>query len=246
MRNFLKQEEASKLLGVIEDPRDRLYVALGLYLGPRHSETATIRWADILNELGQPVSKFKLYAKKQKKMREILVPDAMKEVILSCYGDQPMNHLCCPSKWRGYISGKDTLTSQAGRDLLAKYYKKAGIKNVQAGTHVLRRTFGRRFYQSNGATPHALIMLQKYFEHSSVEQTMQYIGLTQEELAEMAGKVSYELNPNTAAVQFLSSNSAMDLALFLKEVDIPVDIPELLNDYAQKKGRSYNFDFLCS
>jgi integrase len=244
-RNFLYPEEASKLLDCITDKRDRMYVALGLYLGTRHNESAQVKWSDLLDG-GNVVKQFRLHCSKQKKWRRIKISPEMKEVIEFCYEGQPLTWLCVPSNWRGATEGKDQITSQAGRNLLEKYYKLAGIdaEKVEPGTHALRRTFGKNFFQSNGADFEALQMLSKYLDHANTDVTTRYIGLLDEDFARMSARVSYKMDPNSAAVRFLIEQSSHKLALFLRDrVD---DLPELLKEFSSEQGKEFDYSFLCS
>jgi integrase len=62
------------------------------------------------------------------------------------------------------------------------------LKNEFAGyaqnlsTHSLRKSFGRRVYDSNNKSEHALILLSDMFCHASIAMTRRYLGLRQEEI----------------------------------------------------------------
>ncbi len=59
--------------------------------------------------------------------------------------------------------------------ILKKACKKAGV-DINFGTHTLRKTFGYHFYLQFKDVKY----LQKLFNHSSVQTTLNYIGLKQE------------------------------------------------------------------
>lgn len=50
-------------------------------------------------------------------------------------------------------------------------------------THSLRKSFGRRVYEMNGRSEHALVLLSDIFGHSNLSITRRYLGLRKEEIA---------------------------------------------------------------
>jgi site-specific recombinase XerD len=56
------------------------------------------------------------------------------------------------------------------------------VNPTKIGTHTLRKTFGRRFYELHKNKSEALIHLGYYFNHSDTNTTKIYIGVTQEEI----------------------------------------------------------------
>ena len=52
-------------------------------------------------------------------------------------------------------------------------------------SHSLRKTFGRRVYETFGETEKALVMLSKIYNHSSVGITRTYLDITQEEIEDL-------------------------------------------------------------
>jgi integrase len=54
-------------------------------------------------------------------------------------------------------------------------------KNENISTHSLRKTFGRRVYDMNNQSEHALTLLSDIFSHSNIQITRIYLGLKQEE-----------------------------------------------------------------
>ncbi|MBR2069185.1 MAG: site-specific integrase [Candidatus Gastranaerophilales bacterium] len=62
-------------------------------------------------------------------------------------------------------------------NIIKKACKKAGIEEC-VGTHTMRKTFGYHHYQRYNN----IAMLQKMFNHSSMEITLRYIGIEQEQI----------------------------------------------------------------
>lgn len=55
---------------------------------------------------------------------------------------------------------------------------------ARVATHTLRKTFGYHQMVMSGNDPRKLLLLQKIFGHSSAAQTLDYIGITSEEIAD--------------------------------------------------------------
>lgn len=67
--------------------------------------------------------------------------------------------------------------------ILKRIIKAVGLQDeVHASTHMLRKTFGYHFYMQNRHDPRGLKKLQKVFNHSSEATTLEYIGITGEEI----------------------------------------------------------------
>ena len=67
--------------------------------------------------------------------------------------------------------------------LLKKIKKKYHLKVEHFSTHTMRKTFGRKVYESSGNdAAMALMRLSELFNHSSPKITKVYLGIRQEEL----------------------------------------------------------------
>lgn len=62
--------------------------------------------------------------------------------------------------------------------------------NYKVSTHTLRKTFGYHQMVMSGNDPRKLMLLQKIFGHSSSMQTLQYIGITKEEIQDAYMKLN--------------------------------------------------------
>ena len=56
------------------------------------------------------------------------------------------------------------------------------LKIKHFSTHSLRKTFGRKVFESSDNAELALVKLMELFKHSSVSITKRYLGLRQEEI----------------------------------------------------------------
>lgn len=87
------------------------------------------------------------------------------------------------SKPEIFISQKGSIFSSQQINRKLKQVFKAKGKNISS--HSLRKTFGRRVYETFGETEKALVMLSKIYNHSSVGITRTYLDITQEEIEDI-------------------------------------------------------------
>ena len=62
----------------------------------------------------------------------------------------------------------------------------AGIP-YNVGSHTMRKTFSRIWYENNKSNPNAIYVLQKMLGHKSIESTLHYICVAKEESRKFAG-----------------------------------------------------------
>jgi integrase len=80
-----------------------------------------------------------------------------------------------------FKSQKDTVFSpQQINRKIKKHFKQPKDKNYSS--HSLRKSFGRRVYENNNQSEHALMKLSELYNHSSLKITRGYLDITQEEL----------------------------------------------------------------
>lgn len=75
------------------------------------------------------------------------------------------------------------ISKQAVDSMLKGISKDLGLGNRMA-THSLRKTFAYHQMVMSGNDPRKLLLLQKMFGHSTAAQTLDYIGITSEEIDE--------------------------------------------------------------
>ena len=75
------------------------------------------------------------------------------------------------------------ISKQAVDLMLKGIAKDLGLGNRMA-THTLRKTFAYHQMVMSGNDPRKLLLLQKIFGHSTAAQTLDYIGITSEEIDE--------------------------------------------------------------
>lgn len=74
------------------------------------------------------------------------------------------------------------LTLKGVNKMLKQLALDCKLPQMNMSTHTLRKTFGYHMYMDNIKDPRCLRKLQKIFQHSSAAQTLDYIGITNEEI----------------------------------------------------------------
>ena len=153
-----------------------LLIGCGAFFGLRISDLLGLTWNMVLSDT------FTITEKKTKKKRTIKVNENFQKHIADCYKAMAIkdrNDYCFKSK-------KGTIFSVQRINVKFKYIKvKYGVKINNFSTHTLRKTFGRKVFESAGEQSEmALVKLMELFNHSSVAITKRYLGIRQQELME--------------------------------------------------------------
>lgn len=153
-----------------------LLIGCGAFFGLRISDLLGLTWEMVLSDT------FTITEKKTKKKRTIKVNENFQKHIADCYKAMAIkdrNDYCFKSK-------KGTIFSVQRINVKFKYIKvKYGVKINNFSTHTLRKTFGRKVFESAGEQSEmALVKLMELFNHSSVAITKRYLGIRQQELME--------------------------------------------------------------
>lgn len=164
LMNELKKEKDISILMV---------VALGSYLGLRYSDMIRLTWNDIINK-----DVLIIEEQKTKKVKQITINPDLRAIVESIH-QQKKSELIIVNKF-----GKPLSIQYINRRLKQiKYKYRLKIQNISV--HSFRKSFGRRVYENNYRSEHALILLSDLFNHSSVAITRRYLGLRQEEIADV-------------------------------------------------------------
>ena len=151
-----------------------LLIALGCFTGLRISDILSLRWKQILG-----ADEFTVIEKKTGKVRTIRLNPQLQQHIKECYEHINPVGINAPI----LISQKGTIfTVQRINIILKEVKKKYRLKIKNFSCHSLRKTFGRKVFESSENAELALVKLMELFNHSSVTITKRYLGLRQEEL----------------------------------------------------------------
>lgn len=148
----------------------QLIIAAGCYLGVRGSDLLSLRWKDLVNKKTWSIEE----GKTEKKRSLSLNPDLIKIASASYRVVDPFSMelpLICNKDCRQVLIG------ELNR-IIKITFDKYSIKTVNPSSHTLRKTFGKRVYETMGSTEAALVLISKIFNHSSTAVTKDYIGIT--------------------------------------------------------------------
>lgn len=157
------------------DYRMSLLIGCGSFFGLRISDLRTLTWDMILSD-----DKFVLNEKKTGKRREVRINRDFQKHIRDCHDALQITN----DNEKCFLSHKKMVYStQRINVLLKKIKKKYHLKVEHFSTHTMRKTFGRKVYESSGNdAAMALMRLSEIFNHSSPKITKVYLGIRQEEL----------------------------------------------------------------
>ena len=177
--DHLSYEEYLRLLDCLH--KDKLYkwemyAMLSFCTACRASDVTQFRWRDIMN-----VSYICITEKKTKKTREVLINPSVQKKFHELYellGRPDMKDYVLPNS----ASGDTPITIQhINRKLkVFKYTYHLDIQHFS--THTFRKTFGRYVYDSNNHSAESLLLLNTILNHSDINVTKTYIGITQDEI----------------------------------------------------------------
>ena len=148
--------------------RNRLIFAIGINSGLRVSDILGLNVCDVIDK-----SYIEIHEKKTGKYKRFPLNKKLCWLIKE-YTDGMVN------------SDKPLFTGKKRRRLdrsqvyrfLNEACKAVGIKDINIGTHTMRKSFGYFFYKQYND----LVLLQKILNHSSPSITLRYIGIAQDEI----------------------------------------------------------------
>lgn len=184
--DHLPYDEFTRLLDCLHNDgeyRWEMYARLSFCTACRASDTLRFRWKDILG-----VSSVTIVEQKTGKARKIPFNPSVQKSF-----DELWKALGCPDK-KDFImpspKGDKPLTLQFVNMKLKEFKFKYRLKIENFSTHTFRKTFGRYVYDTNNHSAESLILLNKILNHSSIQVTKTYIGITQEEVAGIYASIS--------------------------------------------------------
>lgn len=152
-------------------PRNHLLFLMGIYTGFRISDLLKLRVRDVIDTTHIVITE-----QKTGKTRRVVIHDRLQLPLRRYVENKARTDYLFESRQRSK-SGKrkpldrstvDKFLKQAARDL--------GYKGSIA-THSMRKTFGYRYYKASGGD---IAALMKFYNHSSPEITIRYVGLEQD------------------------------------------------------------------
>ena len=169
--------------------RDNMLFIVGINLGLRVSDLVGLRFADLINPDFTFKTTFPVLEKKTRNTRKVkrnryltineAVMDAV-ELYLQHHPSKLDDYMFRSESNRGSNKNKP-LDPYSVERLLKKVAAEVGL-TCHVATHTLRKTFGYHQMAMSNNDSRKLLLLQKIFGHSSVAQTLEYIGITDDEI----------------------------------------------------------------
>lgn len=171
--------------------RDNMLFIVGINFGLRVSDLLTLRFSHLIDEQFRFKTTFPILEKKTrntrkvKRNRYITINDAVVDAVTLYLENTPGVRLS-DFMFRGESNrcGKEkerAMTRKSADRILKEVGEALGL-DVHVATHTLRKTFAYHQMVMSNNDPRKLLLLQKMFGHSTSAQTLDYIGITGEEI----------------------------------------------------------------
>lgn len=194
--------------------RDNMLFIVGINLGLRVSDLLTLRFSDLLDDHYRFKVTFPILEKKTSKTRKvaknryITINDAVMDAV-TLY----LEHTECVTLSDYMFRSQSNNGSSSNKPMTRKSVDRCLKAAADAlglpchvATHSMRKTFGYHQMMASGNDPRKLLLLQKIFGHSSSAITLDYIGITNEEIEEaylnlnLGGKYDYLVSAKISEV----------------------------------------------
>ena len=177
--DFLEWERMQSLVLKLERDKDykfALLIATGSYLGLRISDLLQLRWGQVLNQ-----DYFIITEKKTKKTRKVTINPELQEILNRLY-----TALSGEDSQYMFINrfGDKPFSVQYVNSKLKEIFTKYNIRG-QYSSHFMRKTLGRRVWETNKYSDQALLLLSQLFNHSSISTTKIYLGIREQEISNL-------------------------------------------------------------
>lgn len=182
----------SKYLISKERYRDNMLFIVGINFGLRISDLRMLRFCQLINDDCTFRDRFPVFEKKTrntrktKKNRYITINTAVVEAVTLYLEHTPgvklSDYMFLSQSTNGLNNGKP-LSQQSVDRILKGLAKELGL-GLRLATHSLRKTFAFHQMVMSGNDPRKLLLLQKMFGHATAAQTLDYIGITSDEIDE--------------------------------------------------------------
>lgn len=172
--------------------RDNMLFIVGINFGLRISDLRVLRFTQLINDDCTFRDRIPVFEKKTrntrkvKRNRYITINTAVVEAVTLYLEHTPgvkLSDYMFESQASNGL-GKGQPISRQGVDLLLKGIARDLGLGMRIATHSLRKTFAYHQMVMSGNDPRKLLLLQKMFGHASAAQTLDYIGITSEEIDE--------------------------------------------------------------
>lgn len=172
--------------------RDNMLFIVGINFGLRCSDLRMLKFGDIINPNLTFKETFPVFEKKtrntrkKKKNRYITINNAVVEAVTLYLKNTPgvtLSDYMFKSISNNGANENTPITIQSINSILRGIVKELGL-NIKISSHTLRKTFCYWMMMQGNNDQRRLLLLQKMLNHSTPAQTLDYIGLTSEEISE--------------------------------------------------------------
>lgn len=195
--------------------RDNMLFIVGINFGLRVSDLRMLRFSNLINDNLTFKDSFAVFEKKtrntrkRKKNRYITINHAVIECVTlyleHTEGVSLSDYLFRSESNRG--KNKNAPLSPQSIDRILKGIAKDLDLNIRISTHTLRKTFCYHQMVMSHNDSRKLLLLQKMLNHSSPAQTLDYIGITEEEI----DKAYKELNLGSKDHNYLVDSNIYEI-----------------------------------
>lgn len=194
--------------------RDNMLFIVGINFGLRASDLRMLRFSNLINANFTFKDTFPVFEKKtrntraKKKNRYITINDAVIEAVTLYLEHTPgvsLSDYMFRSESNRGGSVNQPITVRSIERILKGIAQDVGL-NMRVSTHTLRKTFCYHQMLMSGNDQRKLLLLQKMLNHSSAAMTLEYIGITSEEIED----AYRNLNLGSASHQYLVNSRLIE------------------------------------
>lgn len=182
--DYLPYPDYQRLVKTLMDEKQYWWVCyciLSFCTGLRFSDVSRLKWSDVIDQ-----RRIIITAKKTNKTH--IIP----------LGSNALDHLNelyelmgCPPMDKIILSKADgtAVSIQYINRILKTWAYRYNLNIENFSTHTFRKTFGRYIYDKGGGDERTLMYLNRIFKHSSLETTMIYLGIRDEEIKKLFASI---------------------------------------------------------
>lgn len=195
--------------------RDNMMFIVGINFGLRVSDLRMLRFSNLINDNLTFKDSFPVFeqktrnTRKHKRNRYITINDAVIDAVLLYLDNTPgvsLSDYMFRSE-SNHGGSKNEPIHRASVDRILKGIAKDLDLNIKMSTHTLRKSFAFHQMVMSNNDPRKLLLLQKMMGHSTPAQTLDYIGITGEEIEEAYRR----LNLGSATQNYLIDSRVIEM-----------------------------------
>lgn len=198
--------------------RDNMLFIVGINFGLRVSDLRMLRFSNLIvsnNGVQMFRDSFPIFEQKTRKTRKhkrnryITINTAVQDAVI-LYLENTPNVTLSDYMFRSESNNgrsNNTPISRKAIDMILKGIAADMDMNIHMSTHTLRKTFAYHQMLMSHNDPRKLLLLQKMMGHSSAAQTLDYIGITGEEIEE----AYRSLNLGSTTCNYLIDGSVIEM-----------------------------------